>query len=277
MLNGTYKVVAVTPAGRKRYLAVLLPYLLKNRHLIDEYHLWVNTKDEWDIGYIKSLRDKWPEFIRLIWPSLPPAGSASVFHYYRYCIDERTIYIKLDDDICFIQDGALEELLRFRLQHRHFFLVYPNIINTAFSSYIHQQMGTVGRSSGEFRYDPHCELGWRSGRSASLLHAEFFRRHANGSLDDYKYSEWVLYGFPRCSINCISWFGEDFSEFGGIVGSPDDEEWLSVDKPKKINRPNCLCGTSLMVHFAYYTQRAYLESRTDFLLRYRRLAPRSFA
>src|SRR5881392_2415740 len=111
MLNGIHKVVAVTPAGRKRYLAVLLPYVLKNRHLIDEYQLWVNTKDDWDIGYIKSVRDKWPELIRLIWPSIPAAGSASVFQFYRYCTAERTIYIKLDDDICFIQDGALEELL----------------------------------------------------------------------------------------------------------------------------------------------------------------------
>ncbi|MBA3922196.1 MAG: hypothetical protein H0X31_11035, partial [Nostocaceae cyanobacterium] len=80
-----YKVVAVTPSGRQRYLEILIPYILKDKGIIDEYHLWVNTSDASDISYIESLQNKFPSFIKLVWSSLIPNGSATVYQFYQYC------------------------------------------------------------------------------------------------------------------------------------------------------------------------------------------------
>ena len=44
------KVISVTPAGRKIYLEILVPYLLKNRAYIAEHHFWLNTENREDIG-----------------------------------------------------------------------------------------------------------------------------------------------------------------------------------------------------------------------------------
>lgn len=48
------KVVVVTPAGRRQCLSILAKYVLPNS-IIDEWHLWLNTKNNKDKGYIESL------------------------------------------------------------------------------------------------------------------------------------------------------------------------------------------------------------------------------
>ena len=55
--NGkTYKVVVCTPAGRKRYMEILFYYILKQKHIIDEYRIWVNTKNQDDINWFEKLK-----------------------------------------------------------------------------------------------------------------------------------------------------------------------------------------------------------------------------
>jgi hypothetical protein len=272
LLKSSYRVVAVTPAGRQKYLEILLPYILNVQNIVDEYQLWVNTTTPSDIRYLKSLKEKHGGFVRLVWPYIEPCGRSTVYQFYSGCVDAKTVYIKLDDDICYIEDGAIDELVQFRIRNRQFLLIYPNVVNSALSSYIHQRLGNFGSSLGLFTYNPFCDLGWRSGRAAALIHSDFFQKLKDSRLDLYKYKQWVLHNFERNSINCISWFGEDFAQFKRCEPSADDEQWLAVDKPKEVGRVNSICGTSLMVHFAYYTQRDYLERETDFLAKYRRLA-----
>ena len=56
-----YKVIAITPAGRRRYLRILREYV-KTQPLIDEHHILLNPIDEYgDISreddlYISNLR-----------------------------------------------------------------------------------------------------------------------------------------------------------------------------------------------------------------------------
>ena len=59
------KVVVVTPAGRKRYLEILVHYILKEKNIIDKYVLWGNTRNQEDIEYMKYLTNKYKDFIYL--------------------------------------------------------------------------------------------------------------------------------------------------------------------------------------------------------------------
>ncbi len=267
-----YKIIATTPAGRQRYLEILLPYILKDRGIIDEYHLWVNTSNASDIKYIKSFQERFPDFIKLVWSPLTPNGSASVYPFYQYCIESNTIYIKIDDDICFIEDGAFERLLRFRVAHPEYFLVYPNIINNVICSHINQRLGNFSITTGICNYDPFCEQGWKSGIVAATIHSAFIEKLKEGSLNDYKYKQWILHQFERTSINFVAWFGEEFAKFNGQIGFVDDEQWLSVFKPKEIDKFNAICGEALVAHFAYYTQVKYLESHTNLIQSYKEIA-----
>ena len=49
------RVISVTPAGRRRYLQALVPYLLRQRHVIDEHHWWLNTTDVDDIHFVERV------------------------------------------------------------------------------------------------------------------------------------------------------------------------------------------------------------------------------
>ena len=53
--NKTYKIVVVTPAGRKKYMNILLSYILKQKNIIDEYRIWVNTTNLEDLNWFKEL------------------------------------------------------------------------------------------------------------------------------------------------------------------------------------------------------------------------------
>ena len=48
------KVIAVTPAGRRRYLELLAKYILSDS-AVAEWHLWDNCRDPADRAYIQSL------------------------------------------------------------------------------------------------------------------------------------------------------------------------------------------------------------------------------
>ena len=53
------KIIVVTPAGRKRYLKILLKNLQKQKNDFDEWHLWENTRNKEDEIYIKELEKKY--------------------------------------------------------------------------------------------------------------------------------------------------------------------------------------------------------------------------
>jgi predicted O-linked N-acetylglucosamine transferase (SPINDLY family)/GT2 family glycosyltransferase len=264
-----YRIIVVTPAGRKRYLEILLPYILRSREIIDEYHLWINTTNKSDINYMNDLAKKFPDFIKLISLNIEPSGNSTIRFFFQNCIDKDTIYIRIDDDICFLEKNAIKELLNFRIFNQNYFIIYANIINNSICSYVNQRKGSIGFSQGNTTYDVFCNTGWKSGEFASFIHSKFIEDNSKELLNKYQYSYWILSGFERVSVNFITWFGKDFAEFNGIIDGEDEEQWLSVDKPKNINRYNCICGSAIVSHFSYYTQREYLESKTNILQSYK--------
>ena len=268
MLDGK-RVVVVTPAGRRRYMAILVRHVLRLCPVVDEYRVWVNTSVPEDIEYLESLPAQCPPgFLTL--ERLPPGaggvqGNASICHFFRNCTDENTVYVRFDDDIVCIDDlDAFTAFVRFRISNPEPFLVYANILNNAVISFIHQRVGTLGLGDYEVAY--HCteSLGWSSPECAAALHAEVLpalETTAVNGLESFRLPgfEPVFADYERVSINCISWLGSDFASFGGEVGC-DEELWLSCTKPAESGRPNAMFGGFVVVHFAFHTQRAHLES-----------------
>jgi len=267
MLDGK-RVVVVTPAGRRRYMAILVRHVLRLCPVVDEYRVWVNTSVPEDIEYLESLPAQCPPGFLTI-ERLPPGasvrGNESICHFFRNCADENTVYVRFDDDIVFIDDlDAFTAFVRYRISHPEPFLVYANILNNAVISFIHQRAGTLSLRDYKLAY--HCmeSLGWTSAECAEALHAEVLpalETAAVNGLERFRLPgfEPVFADYERVSINCISWLGSDFASFGGEVGK-DEELWLSCTKPAESGRPNVMYGGFAVVHFAFQTQRAHLES-----------------
>lgn len=260
-MYGDYRVVAVTPAGRQKYLEILHHYVSRDigAGLIDEWHLWLNTTDSDDIAYCKSLTAN--NRIKVVPCKVRPNQNKTIHTFFCDYVAADTIYIRFDDDVCYVAPDAAERLLEFRVENPEFFIVLPAIINNALVAHIHYRFGLYpARRRPQFDYFVLGNL-WRIPTMAAEVH-ERFLVDVGDNIDRYKFDKWLLHG-DRMSINCICWFGKEFAKFGGKVGI-DEENWLTQ------GRHNCVCGTAIVSHFAFYTQRPYLET-TDLLGRYKDL------
>jgi hypothetical protein len=268
-----HKVVAVTPAGRRRYLEVLLPYMLSNKGVLDEWRLWVNTTDQDDIKWMEATAKDHPKFIKLEYPTEPvneDFQAYSIFQFFKNCTKKNTVYVRFDDDIVYVHPTAIPALCNARLGNREPFLVCANIVNNAICTHIHQRMGVVTREKGIVTH--HCldSLGWASGEFAKTVHEIFFDYHEKKEVYKYSFPYWHLDPIQRFSINCFAFMGEDFQAFDGKVEA-EEEEWLTVTRPTETKRPVMIAGNALVSHFAYFTQRPFLD-RSDVLEKYRKIA-----
>jgi hypothetical protein len=268
-----YKVQLVVPAGRKRYMDVLVPQILKQSGW-DEFRIWVNTRNEDDLRYLDGL----PRIDNRISLALPkehqPDGNKTIGQFFKDCIAPDTLYIRLDDDICYLEPGAIGRLAQYRATNKEPFLVSPIVINNALFSYLFQVLGKIQVNA---RLTANCldPLAWKNSGFAESIHNLFLSALADNQIDRFKFSSRPI-AMNRFSINCISWLGSEFERFGGNVPyGEDEEEFLSVTKPTQLGKVNHFFGECLVAHFAYYTQREHLD-KTDILERYKALALRDF-
>src|SRR4030042_5436834 len=181
------KAISVTPAGRKQYLEILVPYLLRNREHITEHYFWLNTTNQNDSAYIMALAQQHPDFFKIKRREVLSEQrlSEGVWQYYQDYVDDDTIYVKLDDDICFGASDAIPNLIDYRIHHPEPFLIYGNIVNNAICTYIHQTKGLIPdqwRKAGYACMDP---AGWGSGRFAKLVHTCFLKDVQRGLIDQW--------------------------------------------------------------------------------------------
>lgn len=269
------KRVVVTPAGRKRYLEILFEYMYreKNNGGFDIWHLWVNTNNQEDIEFCKMLshRNLWIKTIEF--PDTNCVSRYNIHKFYKYACEEDCMYLKLDDDIVYIEEGFFDKIFRFREENPDYFLVYPNILNNPITSFIHYRNGLI-KSDKIPTYNPICEIGWKNGIFAENLHNDILTSLEVGdkNLDKWRssFKIWKLCQLEKMPINSICWFGKVFKEFEGKVGV-DDNQFLAFDKPNKLQMKNIVFGDAIIVHFGFYTQKDHIES-TELLNRYRKIS-----
>ena len=113
------------------------------------------------------------------------------------------------------------------------------------------------------------------------LHQRLLGDIRAGTVDQWKFPAQTLTAYDRFSINVICWFGKDMAQVPErfipnlyvepvrhpITHKPMENEEVALTEylPAKLRRPNVICGDAVFGHFAYYTQRAYLEGITTLL------------
>lgn len=258
-----YKIVIVIPYGRKRYTSVLIPQLLKYRPVIDEIHLWMNTTNQEDLEYAKSIESDFIKLIQLPYGIEPTCDGKALCNFWQFCKEPDTIYVRFDDDIILIDDlESFQKFIEFRKEHPEYFLVYGTILNNAVVTHLQQNEGNVPLELGVVKKDCFDKVGWKDPLFAEKLH-----RYILSSKDDLK--QFYIPNFEhenlRVSINCVSWFGKDFKNVH--ISSGDEEHQVSFVFPHKLGRKNCIFGEYVVVHFGFYTQRKHLD-KTDILDQY---------
>jgi len=261
------KRIVVTPAGRSKYLQVLYKNMSRERSGFDEWHLWINTNVKQDVDYCEELasQNKWIKLVKL--DGIDRVTSDNIHRFFVFAQDVDSIYVRLDDDVVYLEDGFFDKLISYRLSNRHPFLVFANIINNAIVSHLHQRNGLF-ENNVLAGYSCTDHLGWAESFYAEKVHRNFIDDVMSGNIDKWhkSFTKWICYLYERVSINAISWFGEDMNMLGGKVET-HEELCLSSWIPEKLKRPCEIYGGAIAVHFAFGPQRSLLE-KTNILEKY---------
>ena len=263
-MYNNYKVVVNTAAGRRRYMQYLIPFVIASE-IVDRYDIWINTHNGADIEFFRQVAAKYPKINLVYQPDGIVDGNRTINAFYKACIEEDTIYFKLDDDIIWMESDAIEKMVEFRINNPEYFLVSPLVINNALSTYLLQVHEKI-ELNRYYNSAANHPILWGSGEFATQLHQWFLNTKLQ--TNDYQclHLGKAPMGMTRFSINSILWFGEEMKKFKGIVPG-DDEEFLSCIYPTKQSMGNCWNGDVIMAHFAFFTQREMLD-KANILMQY---------
>ncbi len=264
-----YKVNIVIPAGRERYLSIMKKFIYRKMEegLIDSLDLWLNTVNPSDIAYIELMAAENPKvkIYRLdeaITPTWESYNALQTHKFFKFSHQDDTIYIRLDDDIIWVAEDAIEKICQARIDHPNAFAIYPNIINSTMCTSWHQEIGALSEEAGIVRREDPKDLdyayldafNYTSTALINHIHNTFKRRYEEGSLSAYYLPSKSFDDFKHFSICSIAWWGKDKVSPGAL-----EESQMAHELPKGFNRPVWFAGDALMVHFAYHTQRTELE------------------
>ena len=251
-----YKIVINTAAGRRRYMQYLIPYVVSCR-IVDRYDIWINTHNGADIEFFRQIAEKY-SVVNLVWqPDGVVNGNKSINAFYKACVEEHTIYFKLDDDIVWMEPGLIEKMVKFRIDNPQYFLVTPLVINNSLATYLLQVEGKLNLDAYHQAYASHPIL-WKSGNFAQELHTWFIENYLKKQRWGQLYVGRKEMGMTRFSINAVLWFGDEMKKFAGAVPG-DDEEFMSCIYPTRQGMSNAWNGDAIVAHFAFFTQREQLD------------------
>lgn len=283
MIQGK-KIIAFTPVGRKRYMDLLAAYVKREheRGHIDEWIVFNNAYKKVDSTYCQQLRDGLGDWITIFQEAgLAGDGSAkfswsrpehiSVFYKYMTQKDD-VIYFRLDDDVVYIDENCVPNLIDFRLKNPEPFLVFPTIVNNVRTSYHLQQQGLI--PNWDIRNEMCDEVAWKHSDYISFLHQKALNAIEKGTLvDEFRLKSEVFtdptYEDGHISINSFAIFGEDML---ACNVEKDEESYLSMWRPRALGKQNARAGDAVLIHFAYHTQTEHMDS-TGMLNDYVKLAP----
>ncbi|KAJ3290720.1 hypothetical protein HDU79_002982 [Rhizoclosmatium sp. JEL0117] len=107
---------------------------------------------------------------------------------------------------------------------------------------------------------------WKSAHCAGAVHYSFFEAVEQNNTERYFFPTWDLHssGYQRWSIHMFAFWGKDVM---GLDIAGDDEQYLTVTYPEKVERHSGAVGNGLIAHLGYFTQEA-VRTHTDVLDKY---------
>ncbi|MCC6982017.1 MAG: hypothetical protein IT535_01990 [Bauldia sp.] len=260
----------VTPAGRRKYLELLRHYVLGSPE-VAEWQLWDNCRNEEDRAYLHALAASDP---RCRLKQLPGAdgGWGVIGEFFRFCDDPDALYLRLDDDIVFLEPGFFPKFIARANEERGKALWFsPLVINNAICTWLLKFFSRV-LIDGPVTCQAMCPYSWAYPALPEALHPVFIEAVRNRRLDDFRVADHEV-RLSRFSINAYGFFGADRVSLGERFIAPDgnEEEWLSAVLPAMVGRPGRIFGGLIAAHFSFYTQERDLLL-TDILEDYYRLA-----
>lgn len=253
------KTILIIPAGRQRYMEKLIPQLVEQKEDFDELQIWENTRSYYDKMYIYDISKQY-NWIKICYkPTHREVTNIglSVFNlFYDYILEPNCIYMKIDDDIVYIEKDLIKKVKKFRLENPEPPLIYVNTVNNGVCAHLQQKNGNnLLNDFPVLDMNANNQL-WRSPMLAYNIHKKFRNDINKEETNKWYVDTQKIKG--RFSINFVVWTSDSIPNITEC-GKYEDEEWLTVDLPKILKRDNVLFGETICQHFAYFPQRTIIN------------------
>jgi len=272
--------ISFTFTGRKEFMKILIPYLLRERKASKlKKHVWfLHTNKQEDIDYAIQTTKDYPGFFEVLDIGIRPDYSTHLYQTaYQHFTEPGQVYIKIDDDIVFIEEGALGRLAKFKVDNPEYFIVLGNIINNGVCAHLHQRFGAlVAPDFFTWAQDNNYQIvhGIKSDTAETSmvrLHMSFFELWKAKNLDRYKFYKWGLWEKQFwVSINLFAVLGDDLATLGARLTScaASDECFLTEEAPALLNKANCIYGDCLVSHYSFRMQNEIFDRHPELLTMY---------
>lgn len=292
MIDGK-PVIAWTPYGRQATFSILFKYLKRDhaRGIVDEAWLCLNTDptgQEDDLRYAYKLAKENPWIKIKDRPSGYPRRNPkqrNTGYFYLYMTDPDTTFVRFDDDIIYVHEDAITNLVRAKRNMPDSVACFPIMWNNSIISWFAQQAevipvaGTTGPDG--YRWPkvggPYCmdSVGWANGQFAVKIHELLLDALEQGEPMDkfYFYQDFPVQLGMQFSVSVFASQGSTYAELEtpGLLVPDEEESWHTVHRPRVTGQPNMIVGDALVSHYTFFPQRRVVLA-SDVLSRYRALA-----
>ncbi|KAK5988603.1 hypothetical protein PT974_10089 [Cladobotryum mycophilum] len=159
------KIMGLVFFGRRSTVSILDCYLkrnlVKNGGVLDGVIFLERTGDEADLRFLEKLLASEPAYEK--WKiDMDGNGYASSYDL----IQDDVMYIKMDDDIVYIEDTVIPSVVSTKASHPEYYVVSANVVNQPLISWIHWNLGAVKPYLPELNKaypapKPGSKLDWR--------------------------------------------------------------------------------------------------------------------
>jgi len=303
------KIYALVYYGRRTYVDILNAYLERNLRenggVLDGVIFAMVKYTMEDMNYLVMLHRRNPKSYIIPWHM--QGGAWDVI--WRLADQPGAYYIKIDDDVVYIADGAIAEMIREKRRGR-FLFVSANVVNHGILSAVHQETSAIphlvkppipeGQTPQEQKLGPwifksdlmtdpkyriehtfYSDCVWRRWDCAALVHeALLWRLEQNSAcLFDFGIFDFHAHGYETMhdgigrsidwNDNFFAFQHEDFDDIDWEGVATDDERQMSTLHPKQRGEHAGALGSAIIAHWTFSIQEKGLLANTTLLERYR--------
>ncbi|CEI68818.1 unnamed protein product [Fusarium venenatum] len=145
--KGIEKIMGLVFYGRRQSVSILDCYLkrnlVKNGGLLDGVIFVERTKDPQDLALLQKLLESEDTYQKWQVEMSDEDNFSSGFGNSYDRVEDDVMYVKIDDDIVFVEDSVIPSIVKKKIDHPEYYIVSANVVNQPLLSWVHWNLGAI--------------------------------------------------------------------------------------------------------------------------------------
>ncbi|KAF5025769.1 hypothetical protein F66182_2102 [Fusarium sp. NRRL 66182] len=141
------KIMGLVFYGRRQSVSILDCYLkrnlVKNGGLLDGVIFVERTQDPQDLDLLNKLLESESTYEKWHVEMSDTDNFSSGFGNSYDKVEDNVMYVKIDDDIVFMEDSVIPSIVKKKIEHPEYYIVSANVVNQPLLSWVHWNLGAI--------------------------------------------------------------------------------------------------------------------------------------